>query len=174
MDSQILYNGKRFPEYVFNNRSLTYLFFEFDLIFYEEFWNPFKTFLEEIKIDTIVIENIDPVYLFKKEINVRELPNSFLQAVNTATLEGYFPCKASLHMITDLSLIYPVAGKDLFCLVLQRGYDLAILGLPNSKHTEIFNGLLIRDLVDYLTISFGGQDVPEHFKDILNSNWNIS
>lgn len=173
MNPEVLYNGKEFPEYIFNKRNLVCLFFEFDLIFDEEFWNIFKKYLEENEINKIVIENMQPDYLFKEEISVRDMPNSFLQAVNTENLEGYFSFKASLHMLTELCLIYPTDGKDNFCLVLQREYELAILGLPNSKHTEIFNELIIKDLLDYLTICFRGNDVPEDFKNIILSNWDI-
>jgi len=174
MNAETLYNGKRFPEYVFKNGDLTCLFFEFELIFSEEFWSVFKKYLEDIRVDTIMIDNIDPHYSFHKEISVRDLPGSFLLAVNTESLEGYFTSKASLHMITDLSLIYPASRNDLFCFVLQREYELAILGFSNSKSTEIFNELIISDLMDYLTICFQGNDVPNDFKEKFYSNWNMS
>ncbi|HWY36109.1 MAG TPA: hypothetical protein VNX68_15805, partial [Nitrosopumilaceae archaeon] len=163
----ILYNGKQFPDYIFYDKVLGHFFLEFDFIYTEEFWDIFKKFLEDNNIKKILIENLQPDYLFVDEINVKDLPMSFMDSVCTEKLEGYFPSKASLYMISLQALIYSKENKELFCIYLDREFSLAIFGFCNQKDVTFFNEIGIKNLTDYLTMTFAGNEIPGSFNESL-------
>ena len=168
-----LYNGKQFPDYIFNQEVLKYLFFEFDFVFTEEFWKIFKKFLERWGIEKLTIENLKPNYLFIDEINVAELPKSFIESARIEKLEGYFSVKASLYMITEQSAIYSTDNRELFCLFLDREFSLAILGVTDSKYINFFDEVDIKNITEYLKLTFAGKNLPKSFKKLLHANWKL-
>jgi hypothetical protein len=171
----ILYNGKRFPDYIFSPMASRYLFIEFHFIFTESFAEIFKKFLERNSIYKVLIKNLEPESCyFSDEIKVKDLPASFIESTCTEKIEGYFSFKASLHMITEQSLIYSEEKKELFCIFLDRAFDLAILGFSNPKDVEFFYELSINNLTEYLKMIFGQKGIPESFKEILDRNWKLS
>jgi hypothetical protein len=173
MIKETLYNGKKFPDYVFKETVASYLFVEFDFIFDEEFWSIFKRFLEENNIKEIIVENLEPDYPFVERIEVKDLPEKYIKCVKSMTLSGFFADNASLYMITELCLIYTPEDKALFCIVLDRAYDLGIIGFSTLRHADVVGNLDIKDVPDYLTMIFGGKELPNAFKDTLYRNWKL-
>ena len=171
MTKGTLYNGKKFPDYIFDKKVISYFFVEFDFVFEEEFWRIFKKLLDEARIKEIVIENLEPNYPFAEQIEVRNLPDSFIESARSMKLEGYFADKSSLYMITEQCLIFAPENKDLFCILLDREHSLGIIGFSNPKQPEIFVEYEIKDVPDYLRLTFAGKDLPNNFKDELYKNW---
>lgn len=174
MTEEILYNGKTFPEYIFSVKVDRYLFFEFNFAFEGEFWTIFKRFFEKNRVKSIIVENLRPNYFFKEKVSVAQLPDSFAAAARTMQLAGYLSSPASLYMITEEAIVYDPEQKDLFCLVLTRDFDLAILGFSNAQDAEFLSEIALKDVSDYLRMIFKGEDLPGSFRDTLNRNWKVS
>jgi hypothetical protein len=171
MNKEVLYNGKQFPDYVFKKKGLKFYFFEFNFLFTEDFWKVFKIFLIANDISEIEIVNLQPDFSFNSKIDVISLPDSFMKLACSEVLEGYFSFKASLYMITENAIIYSTDKTDSFCLVLDRKYWLGILGIFNSKSEELLNDLDIKNISDYLKMSFKDEKLPLNFKNALIENW---
>jgi len=167
----ILYNGKKFPDYVFTETVASYLFVEFDFVFDEEFWRVVKKFLEDNNVKEIIVENLEPDYPFVERIEVKGLPAEFIKSARSLTLAGFFADKASLFMITEECLIYTPENKELFCIVLDRASGLGIIGFSTLRKADVVGNLDIKDVPDYLTMNFGGKELPSTFKDTLYKNW---
>jgi|SRR5579872_4326597 len=168
----MLYNGLDFPAYIFTDAVKSYLFVDFDIVFMDQmFWQIMKSFLEKNNVSKIVVENLEPNYPFSADINVAGLPSSFLDAVQSEKLEGYFPDAASLHMITIKTLIYPTGTREVFCLLLDRDYSIGIIGFVMSEKPEIFNEYEIKNLLEGLKVNFAGNDLPDSLKHELSKNW---
>lgn len=160
----LLYNGKQFPDYIFNQEVLLYQFFEFDFACTEDFWKIFKAFLKKLEIGKLTIQNLKPDYIFIDEVRVAELPQAFIESARTEKLEGYFSHKSSLYVITERLVIYSEENKELFCLFLDREYSLAILGLSESKYLDFFDEVNIKNVIEYLKLTFAGKELPKSFK----------
>jgi hypothetical protein len=172
MNANTFFNGLRFSEYVFSGKINSYLFVDFDMIFIDEgFWRIAKGLLEEACIAKIVVENIDPDIHFKEEIQTADLPSKFLEIVNSETVEGYFDVPTSFHMITVLSIIYSTGDNDNLCILMDRDYSIAIVGFSNPRWRDHFYEYEIKDLPDYLRLTFAGKELPGNLKDSLRSNW---
>src|ERR1700733_672998 len=166
-----LFNGESFPEFIFTNKVKSYLFFEFDFVFTEEFWLILKKLLEKSGVQKIFVENLQPAYHFNEEVDVASLPGSFIKIAQEANLEGYFSFNASLHMITEKALIYSHQDEEAFCILLDRAYSIAIMGLSNSIETDFLSEFTIKDMPDYLTLAFAGKNLPNSFKKSFHENW---
>ena len=174
MKEKSLYNGKLFPEYIYDNNLLSCIFLEFDFIFTEEFWIIFRQYLDQNRIIKITIENIQPKdFPFYDEVYVNDLPQSFIDSTCERKMQNYINGSASFYMLTENAMIYSKENKNLFCLFLDRQYDLAILGLSNRNDIDPFNDFIIKDINDYLTIAFKGNEIPQKFKERLNANWKL-
>ena len=173
MTEGILYNGKKFPEYIFTKDVKSYLFIEFDFVFDKGFWAIFKFFLKENKIQTFIVENLRPEIEFIASVEVANLPKSFIEATNTSNIGGYLPSKESLYLITSETVIYSSDNKQLFCILIDREYDLAILGFSDLIYADVVEGLDIKDVSDYLTLCFGGKGLPSRLKESLHQNWGL-
>jgi hypothetical protein len=172
MSANLLYNGQEFPDYIFTDKVKSYLFVDFDIIFTdEEFWQIMKVFLTNNNVSKIVVENLDPDYLFREEIDVAGLPKTFMKAVRTENLKGYFSCDANLHMITIKTLIYSGENGEIFCILLDRDYSIGIIGFSNPIKSEIFMEYEIKDVTDYLRLTFAGKDLPSDLKKTVVENW---
>jgi hypothetical protein len=75
-------------------------------------------------------------------------------------------------MITENTLIYSLEEKELFCILLDRRYSLGVIGFSKPVFANIINELNIKDIADYLNLSFGGRELPGNFKNTLFKNWN--
>ncbi len=168
-----LYNGKKFPDYVFTEAVASYLFVEFNFIFDEEFWNIFKKFLVANSVKEVVVKNLEPDCQFIEPIEVKDLPEKFIKCVKSMTLSGFFADDVSLYMITEQCLIYAPEDKELFCIVLDRANDLGIIGFSTLRQADVVGNLNIKDIPDYLTMNFGGKELPNAFKDTLHRNWKL-
>jgi len=168
----ILYNALHFPAYIFTDAVKSYLFVDFDIVFMDkEFWQIMKGFLEKNNISKIVVENLEPNYPFIADVDVADLPNGFLETVQTVNLEGYFPDAANLHMITIRTLIYPAGSREFFCLLLDRDYSIGIIGFTMPHKPEVFREYEIKNLFEGLKVNFAGNDLPGSLKDKLYKNW---
>jgi len=170
MNSRNLYNGKEFPDYIFTENVGKHVFFDFDFLFEEPFWKTFKQILIEKRIEKIVVENIRPEVYFKEEIKVIELPESYTEIANTERIQDYFSFPASLHMVTELALIYPKSDDHKFCMVLNREFALCIVGFGINEDLNLTNLEMIEDLRGYLAFLFP-KGFPQEFEYKLASNW---
>jgi hypothetical protein len=167
-----LYNGKSFPEYTFEKKDLSYFFVEFDTVFTDEFLLALQHVLTKNGISTLVVENINPEgYLFKVELPVNNLIDSFKDQVLAEKTQTYINTPVSFSMITESGLIYSNENESLFCLILDRRHWLAILGFSNPADVFNFNNFSIKDVVDYLTAGFVDQKPPDRFFEVLYENW---
>jgi hypothetical protein len=173
MRKGVLYRGGEFPELVFTDQVVSYLFVEFEFVFSEDFWEVFKRFLNDNNIGSLIVENIEPAFSFIGNIDVKSLPESFMSLTRAKTIEGYFPTKESLYIVTEETLIYSPENEGLFCIFLDRKVDLGILGFSTPQNAGVVDGFAIKDIVDYLTICFGGKSVPDTFRAKLVKNWKI-
>lgn len=172
MHVNIYLSEHRFPQYVFSENIKSYLFTDFDMVLMDEgFWRIVKGLLEEASVTKIVFENIDPDVHFNEEIQTADLPKKILEIVNSETVEGYFDVPASLHMITILSVIYSIGGDGNLCILLDRDYSIAIMGFSNPQWRDHFYEYEIKDLPDYLRLTFAGSELPDNLKDSLHRNW---
>ncbi len=167
-----LYNGKSFPRYIFTGDEIKHIFFEFSYAFEEDFWEPFKAVLEKNNIEEIVIENLKPHYFFRETINVSDLPRAFIEATRELKLEGFFPSRVSLYMLTEIALVYPENGENSFCLYLDRRFDLAILGVKDLIEIPSLAFIRKDEVFDYLYTLFNGK-LPENSQEQLKKNWRI-
>jgi hypothetical protein len=174
MTKYTLYNGKQFPDYIFANGIANFLFFDFDLLFGEEFWVLFKKVLRDNDILNLILENIKPDYFFKEEISVENLPKSFIESVRTEKLESYFSFKTSFYLLCEEALIYPRENESLFCVYLDRRYSIAILGFSHLRNLTEIEQFRIADIKDHLSMSFGGEPLPKDFEKEINKNWMLS
>jgi hypothetical protein len=173
MATILLYNGQEFPNYVFTDKVKTYLFVDFDIVFVDQdFWKILRDYLESKKITSIVIQNVDPDYYFNEIIKTNNLPGAFMELARNENLEGYFDFKANLHMLTNKAIIFS-EEKDEFCIVLDRSYSIGIIGFTSKDHIAGFNEYVIRDILDYLKINFGGNELPSSLKAGLHKNWSL-
>lgn len=176
-DTINMYNGKMFPEYIFDLRVQKVLFFEFHYIFHEEFLKVLRNHLNYNLIPEIRIENLDPPSLHLSEvIEVKDLPTSFFNVTKSALKqEGYNASELSLHMLTEVSVIYPATKGNTFCIVLYRSLDIAIMGLEKSSDKVWYEGLDIGGLNEVeaqVAVNFKNEILPDDFKKALFKNWN--
>jgi len=172
MKKESLYNGKEFPDYVFIDHSMVCHIVEFSLIFDEEFWPPFKKLLEDLHVDRLSVENVQPEgFVFYDEINVSELPGSFFDAAFVKLSHDYISSGANFYTFTDIGLIYPCGNNNAFCLYLDRAYELAIIGFTNPIDIGPISEFVIKDLPDYLTVCFRGEQPPVPFIEQIYANY---
>ena len=165
------YNKKRFPEYVFDGIVKKNLFVDFDIAFSEAFIIVLKKFLIKNQVQTIEITNIIPkAYSFKKQVNVFELPESYIKITYNLEDQDYIQIKASFYMLTECATVCPIDNKDLIIIYLDRQYGLAIIGFSNESDCTFFSDFKLENLFAHLTMAFNG-NVPNELKKKVQKNW---
>ncbi len=171
MNKEILYNGSRFPDYIFK-KSLSCIFIEFDFIFTDEFLMAFKFFLDSKAISEITVQNIEPKdYFFSENISVKELPLSFKKSACVIQRQNYIDIPASFQMLVETGVIHSTESEALFCLFLERGYELAILGLSDVRDIDFFAKVRIENMTGHFRMIFPEKGMPENFEKKLSENW---
>src|SRR5687768_5477451 len=111
-----VYNGKKFPEFVFKDKTLNILFFEFNVCFSIEFVEAFTKFLLEMQVVNVTINNIEPAAItFNRTIAIENMPDEFIDVVKTTLTQDYIDAPVNFYMITELAEIYTPENKNLFC-----------------------------------------------------------
>ena len=174
MVNSSLHNGKYIPEYIFTDQVRSYCFIEFEFAFSKGFWEIFKTVLEKRRIKKIRITNLKPDNLFTMDVSVESLPDGFSKATESNIIDSDIDDKVSFHLLTEKALIYPCDNENFFCILLDREYELAVIGFTSSKIDETITQFSIDDISNYLTLAFGGKELPNAFKHILVKNWELS
>jgi hypothetical protein len=151
-----LYNGHKFPEYIFKEKPINILFFDFHVCFSDDFLLTLKEYLENVGIREITFNNIEPVGLpFNQTIETAKLPEQFNLAVKTTMTQNYIDSDASLYMYTELAEICNQDSENRFSLILDREYDLGILGTVSNNFVDIFAEFKIDDVSGYLSSLLG-------------------
>lgn len=147
-----LYNGARFPEYIFKERMINIIFFDFHVCFSDDFIFAFKQYLEKLGVNKITINNIEPQKLsFNQTIETAKLPEKFNTIVKTTMAQNYIESEVSLYMMTELAEIFEPNNENSFSLILDRSYDIAIFGTLSKSFVGIFNKFKIQDVRSYLS-----------------------
>ena len=167
-----LFNYQSFPEYVFRKADLNYLFLPFNVVFDNDFLFRFRKFLEKHNILTISIENVKPnEFQFTSEVSVNQMPNSFKQCVSTDDIKAYGNTTISFQMLTEQGLIYASAAEELFCIVLERNYWIAIIGLSNSSDVHFFTEFAEENIIDHLSNSLNSEQLSQQLIRTAKTNW---
>lgn len=173
MTNHSLHNGKYIPEYIFTDKVRSYCFIEFEFAFSNIFLEAFKIFLEKSGIKKIRITNLKPDNPFSTDVDVTSLPDSFLQATESNVIESDFSGKVSFHLLTEKALIFSPDNEDFFCILLDREYEIAVIGFSSPQVDEAIAPFAIDDLPNYLTLAFAGKPLPQAFKEELYKNWKL-
>jgi hypothetical protein len=171
MTSQSLHNGKYIPEYIFTDRVRSYCFIEFEFAFSNEFWVAFKILLEKSGIKRIRITNLKPDNPFSTDVDVTSLPDGYTQVAESNVIESDISDKVSFHLLTEKALIFAPDNENRFCILLDREYEIAVIGFSSPQVDEALTQFAIDDMPNYLTLAFAGKELPSAFKDTLNKNW---
>lgn len=171
-----MYNGKLLPEYIFDLRVQKVLFFEFHYVFHEEFLKALKEHLKANLISEIKVENLNPPSLhFNEVVEVEGLPTSFFNVTkSTLKQEDYSISDLSLHMVTETTVISPATKENVFCIVMHRDLDIAIMGLEKPSDRMWYEGLDIGGLDDveaHMAVNFKNEILPDDFKGKFMKNW---
>jgi len=173
MTNHSLHNGKYIPEYIFTDEVRSYCFIEFEFAFSNKFWKTFKIPLEKSGIKRIRITNLQPDNPFSTDVDVTSLPDGFLRAVESNVIESDISDKVSFHLLTEKALIFAPDNENCFCILLDREYEIAVIGFSSPQVDEALTQFAIDDLPNYLTLAFAGKPLPQTFKEELYKNWKI-
>lgn len=103
-----------------------------------------------------MINNIGPEGLpFNQTIETAKLPEQFNLAVKTTMTQSYIDSEASLYMYTELTEIFDQDNENPFSLILDRDFDLGILGTVSSEFVDIFDEFKIDDVPNYVSSLLG-------------------
>ncbi|MGB8192750.1 MAG: hypothetical protein WCF67_12560 [Chitinophagaceae bacterium] len=172
MTEYALYNNKKFPEFVFSRKDISYLFIEFDTIFEVKFLSRLEQFLEKYNILKIIAENIEPkLYHFIEEIETNNFIESFKASTCTEQSQSYIKTLASFYMLTEQGLIYAKDRTNLFCVVLDRRFWIATVAVSNPADLHYFSEFSIGNVLDYLSMSFKNDVLTDAFKNTLLESW---
>jgi hypothetical protein len=167
-----LYNHQQFPDYVFNNTNLNYLFVPFNVVFENDFLLELKNFLQKHDISNITIENTEPnEFTFKQEVPVSKMPNSFSECVTAETIKTFNGSTISFYMLTDQSVIYTNEAPGLFAIVLDRHYWIGIIGLSNASDLHFFTQFAEQNMIGHLTANAANGRLTQQLKRKLKTNW---
>ena len=172
MHNPVLYNGKRFPEYVFDRRDVSYVFIEFDAVFDNAFLLGLENFLNNYKLQSVQVKNVEPeLFEFNVEIPAVDFARSFKAVATTEKPQSYISVPASFYMLTEHALVYTNDNKQPFCIVLDRRYWIAIIGVANVSALHYFARFSIGDVLDYLSANFRNDVIADSFRSKLIDNW---
>lgn len=171
-------SGNNFPAYCFSEIIKGYIFFEFHFIFTDVFIDYLHKYLEYKNVTSIVIENIEPDQLvFKRMVNVSDFYDSFKTAVTESVDREYIDAEMDIRMITDLADIYPNDQSGSFAIQLERGYNIAVLGVSDSSDLRFFEDYYIDsidELLDFVSVNFDESKIPPQIEDKIRSSWRFS
>lgn len=170
--------GNNFPEYCFSETIKGYIFFEFHFIFTDVFIGYLHKYLKYKNVTSIVIENIEPHQLvFKRVVSVSDFYDSFKKAVTDNVDREYIDAEMDFRMITDLADIYPNDQSGLFAIQLERGYNIAVLGVSDSSDLHFFEDYYIDsidELLDFVSVNFDESKIPPQIEDKIREAWRFS
>lgn len=165
-----LFNGARFPDYVFKNRPLHILFFEFNQCFLDDFIQVFSEYLRKVSIEKITINNIEPAGLkFNHTIDTDNFSANFTICSRTP-LQYYAPSDVNFYMMTEIAEIFPSDCAEQFTLILDRDFDIGILGAKSASYLKIFDNFKLGDMQEYLSAYLGPYFTNDH-EDRLKRNY---
>jgi hypothetical protein len=165
-----LSNGARFPNYVFKHRPLHIRFFEFNQCFLDDFIQAFSEYSRKLGVVKITINNIEPAGLvFNHTIDTDKFSINFAICARTP-LEYYAPSDAHFYMMTEIAEIFPADNEDQFTLILDRNFDVGILGAKSASSLDIFDNFRLGDMQEYISAYLGPYFTNEQ-EDRLKRNY---
>lgn len=96
---------------------------------------------------------------------------SFKAVATTEKPQSYISVPASFYMLTEHALVYTNDNKQPFCIVLDRRYWIAIIGVANAAALHHFAQFSIGDVLDYLSPNFRNDVITDSFRSTLINNW---
>lgn len=178
MSKSAVLSGNNFPEYCFSEIIKGYIFFEFHFIFTDVFIDYLHKYLDYKNVTSIIIENIEPNQLvFKRVVNVSDFYDSFKMAVTANVDRGYIDAEMDFQMIADLADIYPNDQSGSFAIQLERGYNIAVLGVSDSSDLRFFEDYYIDsidELLDFVSVNFDESKIPPQIENKIREAWRFS